>query len=320
MSNLLFRLEPIRDESLLSFVARTADANLLRPGDMARLAGVSADAVLPLLLGNYDSQHLAQLLGCAREEVEYRRYLSTSDGQHSFFGVAVDRDHLCPTSRRFAPRALSRSAFHRAHWDISFIFTDRDTGELLQSLCPECGTEQTWRSGSLVECRECGFDIRNAPEQATPAALKDLDVFLHGIVDPSAEVREKTRDYLSPPLRSSGVTCLIEIMTLMGGLMLKHRPDKALCIQNLILDRQIEMMMNGHRLLPDWPSSATLLIEKELSQFAKGRQKEALTFAAAVAFANRAQSKEAQTLLVELIFRFLMKTNAAGNPGQPAIR
>ena len=63
-------------------------------------------------------------------------------------------------------------------------------------------------------------------------------------------------------------------------------------------------MMNGHWLRPDWPFSSNLLIEKKLSKFTKGRQKEARAFAAAVAFANRAQSKEAQTFLVELIFAF----------------
>ena len=311
MSSLLFRLEPIGDESLLSFVARTADANLLNPGDMARLAGIGGGAVLPLLFGRYDSQHLARLLGCTHEDVEQRRYVSTSSGQHSFFGVAVDRDHLCSATRRFAPGALSRSAYHRARWDISFIFSDRDTGEMLQSQCPDCGAEQTWQSVSLLECRDCGFDLRKAPEQIVPAALKDLDTFLHGIVDPSAEVRERSRSYLSPPLRSAGIACLIEIMTLMGGLMIKHQPDEALCMQNSVSDRQIEMM-NGYRILPDWPSSATVLIEKELGRFATRRQKEALTFAAAVTFANRAQSKEAQMLLIELVLRFLMTTNAAG--------
>lgn len=158
---------------------------------------------------------IAKLLKTSPEEKRSRTYkLNTFEHSLSktieFFGVQIRTQYRNAGRgrRRVSPRALIRSAHHRAIWEITPISFDPETMEVLLSECPVCKHALGWsRLQGVTKCDRCrdvdgrSVDLRDYAsvqsvlEPHDPEALQ----FVVGLIHPIEDNKRKARSLIREP-------------------------------------------------------------------------------------------------------------------------
>ena len=195
----LFGIEPIPGETLMSLVTRVVVRNIL-PSSHVILEQVGAPhaqnptaAIVPGL----DEALLAHILRQPVGEVTDRRHApSDVEGFVQSFGVTVRADELVFRRRRFSPAAIAASPHIRATWSHKMVPCDTVTWEYLADAC-RCGAVQRWRAAyHLDRCDRCCRPLARVPAETVDPSLRYGLAFLIGLIDPAEDVRHAARAQL----------------------------------------------------------------------------------------------------------------------------
>ena len=134
------------DESLLSIIARTADANVVpNTATLLRqaLGAVGQTASTPLTQ-TAKVQEIAALFNADPDQIS-ARMLPSADGAQvtsiDWFGTPLERRFLEVRKRRYAPAALAAAPYGRSSWQIRPLLYCPETFERLQDTCGSCGSQ-----------------------------------------------------------------------------------------------------------------------------------------------------------------------------------
>jgi len=306
---------------------RTAKENYLKPDHMAQLAGARIGGIVPFLFDRNMAQALPDLLGVSLDEIERKMYLPVYEARrpaaaakipsapfpfgtgelklqaekevNNFYGTEINRDHLHLARRRFAPDALSIGGYHRPEWDVGFIFSNHETGELLHSKCRFCEKKFGWRTRGLTECF-CKYDLRDHKAKPIPSELLELSAFLHDLINPCPLRQEQARSRLPSSLQAVGVSTLVDLMITVGRLAVGYYPGANDICRGLPVDREIKLMFLGFTYLPEWPASVVPAVESALWNSLNGRMEEHVSFSRIFSVVDRASLPETRGILTQV--------------------
>jgi hypothetical protein len=175
----LIRVKPHPGESLLSIIARAAEANVFeRLTDLLSLAGMKmkVPAYIPFTRLE-DAGRLSSALDVPVEDVQFRMHRPISDlsvlNRVDWYGEQLPRRYIDATPRRFSPAALRRSDHHRAAWMLKPLGFCPETMEFLQSSCPHCKKPTEWKfTLSIGRCEHCNKSLRRFKPGKLPWHLR----------------------------------------------------------------------------------------------------------------------------------------------------
>ena len=195
----LWKVEPIATEGLMSLVTRTARRNLLPSSHvlMRQVGAGHANNPTAALITGLDEEGLAAILRQPTAEISSRRHPPRPEpGFVDSFGVAVRSDEIVFRRRRFAPGALRISNHARALWSLKTVPCCTERWEFLTDVCG-CGAIQRWQSADLLErCDVCNAPLSHAQAVPVDTSLQDGLSFLIGLIDPDLERRTAARSQL----------------------------------------------------------------------------------------------------------------------------
>ncbi len=168
-------LEPIPDESLISYVFR-----------LARYRHLSSAYAQWSDCGLQDFTNQPSLDGldalAASASVDADRLKAISHGPPDRVGaVVLGRrvrqsvvENRGKAHRRICPACLSESAYHRAMWDLRYVAVCPVHRCVLVDTCPACGKPLKWVGVDLARCR-CGRRLDLGGVEPEPVAPRDTE-------------------------------------------------------------------------------------------------------------------------------------------------
>ncbi len=160
---LAIRIQPAPNESLLGYITRAADHNVLqRPANI--LHGVCDWP--PVKLTKSQQVSVAQIIGIPIETFTaiYERSVLQE----------LPRSMLNYGRRRVAPASLRISPHHRASWFISAADFCVETWQVLIESCPSCRAPLGWGQPSVHTCHSCKADLRKADSEYVPDSWRPV--------------------------------------------------------------------------------------------------------------------------------------------------
>jgi hypothetical protein len=217
-ASILFPLEPMVDESIRGYLARTADWNCLDSRtDLLRFAGLTyvrrdlSDRIAAEITAASD------VLGISGGAL--RRILNPTIGGNpeivDYFGLPFQRRRFEFKGRRVSPASLARSSHHRARWQIRLLPFCPESWEHLIDQCPSrsCGKPLQWAGCLEVDrCEHCAFDLKLARPVSVPVDLRDALSFVGDLLHPTPAVRASSVARLPPPLNDVAENDLFEVL------------------------------------------------------------------------------------------------------------
>lgn len=209
---------PIPGESLDGYVAEITAANdLMKVRRISGFGGVAHGHRPQLATTGWSSlPDLAELLQVDVAELQLRshRLVGADETRRTFFGTTVHRADLRTRERYFSPLALTRSAYHRAMWQLRLPF-DYETGDLLVSTCPKptCGKVQRWRHSAGV--RYCDTCVQDLSAQEVPRLSGDRLIeyqLIAGLTHTDAKVRRNSLSFLPNEIQELGADSAFELL------------------------------------------------------------------------------------------------------------
>lgn len=188
------------DESFASWLARTAAANGLRPGELYRIIQPGEDRN-PRDLDRYADDHLLDRLAESTGADKRRLKLATF---RRWTGKLFDNDYsaqklawLPPAGRvggkrchgqQFCPECLTSDAapYLRLTWRLSFVTVCPIHKRLLLDRCPHCGEPfNVLRQDSRghMSCWSCGVDLGQSSGEPPPVDAEAVQTELLAILD-----------------------------------------------------------------------------------------------------------------------------------------
>ena len=170
------RVHPQFGESILGYIARLAQANMVPVSGVQRSAGLDPVQIW------YSDRDLQQLATYAQQSAESLRLLAPEppvklDGYPytRFMGHLLDPEAVYhDQNRRVCPACLKKDAVYKATWDLRIFPGCTEHGLRLIHHCPDCSAEKekpvplNWRTEDLRFCR-CGCDLREVRAEEYPA-------------------------------------------------------------------------------------------------------------------------------------------------------
>lgn len=192
------------DESLLSVIARTADANVVpNTATLLRqaLGTAGRTASTPLTQFN-NAKEIAALFNSAPDQINARMF-PPADGAPvtsiNWFGTPLERRFLEARKRRYAPSALSVAPYGRSSWQIRPLLYCPQTFERLQDTCGSCGSQLGWdRALGIAVCERCEARLENQAPILDEVDQADYRT-VAGLVDVCPEVRRMSLARLAEP-------------------------------------------------------------------------------------------------------------------------
>jgi hypothetical protein len=195
----LWKVDPIATEGLMSLVTRTARRNLLPSSHvlMRQVGAEHANNPTAALIRGLDENGLADILRQPIAEVTSRRHPPRAEpGFVDSFGVAVRADEIVFRRRRFGPAALRTSAHAHALWSLKTVPCCTEHWQYLTDACG-CGAIQRWQSADRIErCDVCNASLADAPAVPVDPALHHGLSFVIGLIDPDPSRRAAARSQL----------------------------------------------------------------------------------------------------------------------------
>ncbi len=195
----LWGVDPIGNEGLMSLVTRTVTRNIL-PSSHVLLRQVGAGHAnnpTAAMIAGLDEHRLATILRQPVEEIARRRHLPRPEpGFVDFFGVAVRSDEMVFRRRRFGPAAVCASPHARAIWSLKTVPCCTEHWQYLVDACG-CGAVQRWQSADRLDrCDVCNAPLAQVPAVKVEPDLRDGLAFLLGLIDPEEARRSAARAML----------------------------------------------------------------------------------------------------------------------------
>jgi hypothetical protein len=255
-NSILWPLEPMLDESIRGYLARTADWNCFDSRtDLLRLVGLTyvrrdlSDRIAAEITAT------SGVLGIEGEAL--RRILNPTIGGNpevvDYFGLPFQRRRFEFRDRRVSPASLRRSAHHRARWQIRLLPFCPESWEHLIDRCPSerCGKPLRWAGCLKVDrCEHCEFDLKLATPKNVPRHLRDTLSFVADLLHPAPEVRARAVARLPPPLDGVAESDVFEILHVVTR---SFTPDYLLPTASEHFD--ITDLALGARVLLDYPAT-----------------------------------------------------------------
>jgi len=267
-------LPPIPGESGDGYGARVAAAEFIpRLFDLTSMAGASFThrAALSQLDGK-GVRIIADCLGIEANDLAERCMRHGEEPRRTaFFGSHIDRQHVAPTTRRFAPASLLISPHHRALWKLRPFPFCEETWQLLTDTCPNdaCATVQRWRwTGGIDLCDRCGEPLTRANVEDVPAHLRDTLAQAIGTIHPDPERRAASSAALPSDLAALGPAALLDLLCAVAGVVdpsIRFPVGKRLISPKAGAPRVAEAVAGAWTVLAGWPSAFESLAAKRLS-------------------------------------------------------
>ena len=168
-------LEPIPDESLISYVFRLA-----RYRHLSSAYALWTDCGLQKFSNQPSMKGLAALAASASMDVDRLKAISHGPpdrvgavvlGRRVRQSVVEDRGKA---HRRICPACLSESAYHRVMWDLRYVAVCPVHRCVLVDTCPACAKPLKWVGSDLARCR-CGQRLDLDGVEPAPVAPQDTE-------------------------------------------------------------------------------------------------------------------------------------------------
>lgn len=267
-------LPPIPGESGDGYGARVAAAEFIpRLFDFTSMAGASFThrAALSQLDGK-GVRIVADCLGVEAADLAERCMRHGQEPKRTaFFGIHIDRQHVAPTTRRFAPASLLISAHHRALWKLRPFPFCEETWQFLTDTCPNdaCATVQRWRwTGGIEHCDRCGEPLTRATVEDVPVHRRDALAQAIGTIHPDPERRADSRAALPSDLAVLGPAALLDLLCAVAGVVdpsIRFPVGKRLISPKADAPRVAEAVAEAWNVLTGWPSAFGSLAAERLS-------------------------------------------------------
>ena len=263
------------DESLLSAIARSAEANVLpATANLLQHANVNAPrtAFVPFTQ-SATSANIGQLMGISPIEVARRMLPRLEESERTtidWFGTPLERRFVEANVRRLSFAALTAGPYARSIWMIRPLPYCPEKFDLLQSKCPSCrkllGWSRSLGVGICEHCEQpligssCKLPVTRRPAYREIAALVDMD----------EERRQKSAALLPHPFRDWSHGDIFTAAIELGAMA--HNASRTNCRD---LWRQLAAgdfsplgdngIFQGWDLLKGWPNAVDELLSKIIS-------------------------------------------------------
>ena len=195
------RVAPLQAESLMSLVARAAQANVFpRLSSLLSHAGVTSHPAFTPFTAADHVEPLAELLGVDVEEITTRMHLPTKDapkGVVAWAGVRIERRWIEAKIRRVAPGALMDGPHHRMVWSHRALSFCPESFERLVSSCYACGRTLGWvATHGLDRCEHCRASLLESEPDYVDHRLHARLRAATNLISPDAAVRRRAQSAL----------------------------------------------------------------------------------------------------------------------------
>lgn len=215
LKRVMWGLTPHADESLLGFIARTADHNVLEStfaitGQAGQVHGNRTNSAISQAVRQNE---LAYILRVDHEEIARRSYVHPEgEVKRSFFGLTLRYTEVEAKLRRFSPTSLRHSPHHRAIWDCRLLPFCPESWDMLSSECHRCGAQQLWRSATgISRCDTCSADLSEASAEKVAPQSREVLGWFASLLSPSSEVRDIARSSVAASLARLSPTQLVTL-------------------------------------------------------------------------------------------------------------
>lgn len=265
---------PIPGESGDGYGARVAAAEFIpRLFDFTSMAGATFTHRAALSqLDERGVRVVADCLGTEAADLAERCMRHGDEPRRTaFFGISIDRQHVAPTTRRFAPASLLISTHHRALWKLRPFPFCEETWQFLTDRCPSagCAEVQRWRwTGGIEHCDRCGEPLTRATVDEVPSHLRDALTQAVGIVHHDPERRAKSIAALPDELAEIGSAALLDLLCAVAGVVdpdIRYPVGKRLISPKADAARLVEAVATAWTVLTGWPSAFKSLAADRLA-------------------------------------------------------
>ncbi len=176
LKRVVFPQHPRSDESLIGFLSRTAEWNILEaPSDLLDGIGSANCKLLSL----HQRADLAHTVGSRPSQIEA--------AFERTFGTGLSPHYLSYTARRASPAFLDRYNHARAAWHVKPLTFCSRSWEMLIDDCPSCRTPLRWDDCPMSRCRRCDFLLSTATTTKVPKALRSTLAKAEALALPSGQ-------------------------------------------------------------------------------------------------------------------------------------
>jgi len=263
------------DESLLSIIARSADANAV-PATAMLLRHAHLDAARTALVPFTqiaNSKKIASLLAMSLEDVRRRmfpRHIDAPVASIDWFGTPLERRFVETAKRRFSSIALKRSPYGRSVWMIRPLMYCPETFERLRFDCSACCSVLGWsRSIGISVCEYCDAPLDKRSTILCPS-LQPRYREIAGLVHVQALVRQNSVSKLAEPFNFWEPGQVFSALVEFGALAANAVSDgKGLCRQLASGDFTSlgeEGLFLGLDILRNWPDRFDGLVRSILME------------------------------------------------------
>lgn len=268
----LTRVTPYADESLVGLLTRSAQVNYLR-------------SIAPLIGSDRPHEHSHQSLAVRTDldfaqmafatrlhacEIEARRYpavqMSGKVRCIDFHGATAPAYDLVLSTRRGAPSWLVASSYHSALGHHGLVTHCPKSGDLLTDRCRQCGAAQRWNKTHLVTCQNCD-ELQSKSGDEAPSEYQQLAAKLMiELIHPDPELHLSAMAAIPSGLANLNRGAIFELGWRIGAILSGHGGARRSDHKKLPVDRRLQILDAGSNAIRTWPEVVREEIRKTLEK------------------------------------------------------
>lgn len=259
---LLGKVFPYADETLVSVLSRSAEANVHKNfAPFVRLIGIDTSTPEYTAFTQCHSAHVvARNIGVDVQEITRRMHVSGGQGKYwvDWYGTPLPRGFIEVEKYRFSPKSLQRNSYQRSQWTLRPLGFCVESRELLSTCCPCCGKELVLRyQCPMNECGWCHAALTEATGVLIDRALANDAVAGAKLVDVNENVRRKALCLLPEPFCSWEAGEAFSAVIEMGAITNDTKENSLLSKvkRGNFCDFSVSTFVDGYRFIKNWPSS-----------------------------------------------------------------
>ena len=281
------RVQPIPGETLLSLVARAADANVFpKLADLLGHAGIGGHPAFAPFTAADRPQPLAELLGVPVAEVAARFHPLHPDQSlkdaRIWAGIRMRRRSIEARSRRVAPLALKSSPHHRLEWTHRALSFCPETLQQLISRCPACAAELGWvTTKGLDRCETCEASLTDAPAVLVTTRSPERLIGAARLISPDPTVRAAALALLPAEFHAWDAGDLFSALCEVGVAWRKPGQRRGSATARALSDGSYDFtpedIGRGYVLMREWPQRSGELLDRLAAEASSHRTNGRLT-------------------------------------------